>query len=51
MVRAEHKVEVQRQLLARKLNHTVLIMDVQRRIDTEPAMPALWTETSLRDGK
>uniref|UniRef100_A0A2H1VA27 SFRICE_005156 n=1 Tax=Spodoptera frugiperda TaxID=7108 RepID=A0A2H1VA27_SPOFR len=51
MVRAEHKVEVQRQLLARKLNHTVLIMNVQRRIDTEPAMPALWTETSLRDGK
>ncbi|KAF9799560.1 hypothetical protein SFRURICE_018747 [Spodoptera frugiperda] len=50
MVRAEHKVEVQRQLLARKLNHTVLIMNVQRRIDTEPAMPALWTETSLRDG-
>lgn len=50
MVGAEHKVEVQRQLLARKLNHTVLIMDVQRRIDTEPTMPALWTETSLRDG-
>ncbi|XP_022822666.1 carboxypeptidase B-like isoform X1 [Spodoptera litura] len=50
LVKAEHNVEVRDQLLARNLNHTVLIRNVQRRIDTEPAVPSLWTETSLRDG-
>ncbi|XP_047032331.1 carboxypeptidase B-like [Helicoverpa zea] len=50
LVRAQHKVKVYRQMTARNLSHTVLIMDVQRRIDTQPVANALWTENTLRIG-
>ncbi|CAD0202522.1 unnamed protein product [Chrysodeixis includens] len=50
MVHAENKVKVHRQLSARNVNHTVMIMDVQRRIDAQPIAPTLWSETTLRVG-
>ncbi|KAJ8712407.1 hypothetical protein PYW07_005249 [Mythimna separata] len=52
LVRDQNKMKVYRRLVSRNLNHTVLILDVQRRIEinTRQVVPALWTENTLRVG-
>ncbi|KAJ0174565.1 hypothetical protein K1T71_009673 [Dendrolimus kikuchii] len=50
LITAENKLNVHRHLQARRLNHTVLIMDVQTRIDALAPGIDTWTENSLRLG-
>ncbi|KAG6445084.1 hypothetical protein O3G_MSEX003724 [Manduca sexta] len=50
LVLEDNKVKIHRQLSSRGLNHTVLILDVQRRVDALKTEPVLWDDNTLRQG-
>ncbi|XP_028159943.1 zinc carboxypeptidase A 1-like [Ostrinia furnacalis] len=46
----DNKLNVHRQLSSKGLNHTVLILDVQRRVDEQKIRPVAWDKKTLRRG-
>lgn len=51
LVQSEEKLNVNRLLNSINLNHTVVVMDVQRRVDAQTSEPVFWDDKTLRVGK
>lgn len=51
LVQPEEKLKINRLLNSQNLNHTVVVMDVQRRVDAQITEPVFWDERTLKVGK